>query len=483
MQKIIGRESEKQELLDIYNSGVPEFVIVYGRRRVGKTFLIREWFADKLSFYHTGLSPLEVDSASLLSSQLNNFALSLRNYGIDIYQPLTDWVIAFDLLKSYLKQQITLNPDKRQVVFIDELPWMDTPRSMFISALEHFWNGWGAGVPQLLLIVCGSATAWISDKLLHNKGGLYGRKTREIKLSPFTLSETEMFFKSRGVELNRYAQIQLYMMLGGIPYYLSFVQKGKSVEQIVDYLFSETSGKLRNELQQLFVSLFTNHSDCLKIISFLNKRKSGFSRKEISEATKLPYGGGLTKTLEALAESEFIARYTYYGNPVKETRYRLTDFFTLFQLSLFNKKPAPDSSKWKDTFSTKAMESWYGFAFETLCWNHISQIKKALGVESVHSQEFSWRCEGDSENAGAQIDLMIRRADSIINLCEMKFSLSEYTLDKSEEMNLRNKIATYQRISNCKESIHPVLVTTYGLQRNIHSGIIQQVVTMDDLFA
>ena len=482
MQAIIGRYKEIEELNSIYNSGVPEFVIVYGRRRVGKTFLIRELFADRLAFHHTGLSPQDMDENNMMNSQLQNFSSSLLNHGVSGHGSLKNWISAFDVLRSFLLERIEENPAKRQVVFLDELPWMDTPRSQFISALEHFWNGWGAGVPQLMLVVCGSATSWISDNLLHNKGGLYNRATREIKLHPFTLREAELFYESRGVMLNRYMQMQLYMMLGGIPYYMTFIRKGKSIDQIVDELFAQKEGKLRDELEQLFVSLFTNHEDCMKIVKLLGKRKTGYTRKEISEATKIPYGGGLTKTLKALAESEFICKYTYYGKPAKEERYRLIDFFTLYQLTVIGTKKNPDAKNWNDRFGQKAMTAWYGFAFETLCWNHIAQLKHALGIPSVHTEEFSWRIEGTKEDKGAQIDLMIRRADNIINLCEMKFCIADYVLDKAEEASLRNKIASYQRATGCTESIMPTLITTYGVARNAYSSFVQSVITANDLY-
>jgi len=481
MLDIIGRTKEIKELKEIFSSGSPEFVVIYGRRRVGKTFLIRECFEGSFAFYHTGLSPQDVDESSILASQLANFGSSLRNYGISCGL-LKDWLTAFDILKKLLVERISAEPEERQVVFIDELPWMDTPRSQFIPALEHFWNGWGSGVAQLMLVVCGSATSWISDNLLHSKGGLYDRMTREIKLYPFSLQEAEQFYEHKGIVLNRYDQMRLYMMLGGIPYYMSYVKKGQSVEQTVDTLFANQDGRLRDELDQLFVSLFTNHDDCKKIIKLLAKRKTGYTRKEISEIAKIPYGGGLTTTLKTLAESDFISKYTYYGKPSKEERYRLTDFFSIYQLTVMETQKRPDARSWKDRFGTKIMDFWYDFAFETLCWNHIRQIKFALGIPSVHTEEFSWRVEESDEVKGAQIDLMIRRADHIFNLCEMKFSLSDYSFTKDEEADLRNKIASFTRVTNCSETIMPILVTTYGLSQNVHSGMIQQVVAMDDLF-
>ncbi len=359
---------------------------------------------------------------------------------------------------------------------------MDTPRSGFLPALEHFWNGWGAGQTSLMLIVCGSATAWISDHLLHNKGGLYDRKTREIKLHPFTLHEAELYYQEQGIALDRYAQMQLYMMLGGIPYYMSYIRKGDSVEQTVDRLFVQRDAKLSDELEQLFMSLFTNHQDCLKIVRYLASRKSGYTRKEIAEKTGVPYGGGLTKTLKALAESDFIQKYVYYGLPAKEERYRLTDFYSLFALTVVGKKATPDKDVWKGQFDKRTMEIWYGFAFESLCWNHIPQIKQALGIPSVHTMEYSWRAEKNDEHPGAQIDLLIRRADRIINLCEMKFCVGEYVLDNDEAKSIRNKAAIYQQLTHCKEAIHPTIVTTYGLAANKYSSSIQRVVTMDDLF-
>lgn len=482
MQKIIGRKAERAELQQIYESGKPELVVVYGRRRVGKTFLIREFFKNRMAFYHTGLSQQEVEGTSMKENQLQNFAASLRRYGKVGQKTPIDWLSAFDDLRDLLEEKMRDEPQKRQVVFIDELPWLDTPRSGFVMAFEHFWNGWCAGQTNLMVIVCGSATSWICDNLLHNKGGLYGRKTREIKLHPFTLSESEAFYQAQGVSLKRYAQMQLYMMLGGIPYYMSYVRKGDSVEQIVEYLFAGKNPKLGGEMEQLFVSLFTNHQDCMKIVRLLATRKAGFTRKEIAEKTDISYGGGLTKTLKSLVESDFIQKYTYYGTPSKEERYRLIDFFSMYYLSVLDKHIAPDAAKWKSRFDKRTIETWQGFAFETVCWNHIEQIKKTLGIPSVQTVEFPWRATATEEYQGAQIDLIIRRSDKIINLCEMKFCIADYIIDKNEDAKIRNKIATYQRLTKCRESIFPILITTYGLENNKYRDLVQKVITMDDLF-
>ncbi len=470
MQKIIGRYSVIAEFERLYSSGKPEFVAVYGRRRVGKTYLIRELFAGRMAFHHTGLSNLDKEYKLVLASQLMNFDSSLRRYG---YQPkgVSSWMQAFDCLIDLLKEKIDTDPGKRLVVFIDELPWMDTPRSQFVSALEHFWNGWGAGQPQLMLIVCGSATSWIADNLIHNHGGLHGRLTAQIKLHPFTLAECEEYYKENGITLDRYSQLKLYMTIGGIPYYMSFVRKGKSLEQNTEMLFSSHDAKLQDELSQLFRSLFTNHEDCLAIARLLATRRTGFTRKEIATEAGVTYGGGLTKTLKMLEESDFIQSYTYYGTPQKETRYRLVDFFTIYWISVI------ENGK-----SHKSLASWFGFAFETLCWYHIIEIKNALGIKSVATEQFTWRAEANDEHPGAQIDLIIRRADRTLNICEIKFYDSEYIIDKDDDLRFRNRIGLYHKLTKCRETILPTIITTYGLTPNQYSNYIQNTITMDDLF-
>ena len=177
MCEIIGRKKEIAELKRYYESGRAEFVAVYGRRRVGKTFLIDEVFHDDMVFHHTGLSPYDRRRKITLKDQLQNFYFSLLRHGMeDIAQPKS-WMEAFFLLERFLE---TCDNGSRQVVFIDELPWMDTARSGFLTALEAFWNGWGNMRHNLLLVVCGSATSWMLDNLINNKGGLYGRLTGVI---------------------------------------------------------------------------------------------------------------------------------------------------------------------------------------------------------------------------------------------------------------------------------------------------------------
>ncbi len=473
-QNIIGREAEIKELQALYQSNKPVFAVVYGRRRVGKTFLIRELFDEELSFYHTGLSPYELKGEKLKEKQLSNFYFSLVKHGSTLKRAPNDWLEAFNALITLLEEK---GDESRQVVFIDELPWMDTPRSGFVTALEH---GWGAGRRNLMLVVCGSATSWISDKLLNNQGGLYDRTTDEIKLRPFTIGECESYYKANGIVMSKFDQLQCYMATGGIPYYLSMLQKGKSLAQNIDHLFFAPSAKLGLEFDRLYASLFTNAEDCKKIVRLLAQKRQGFTRKEIQEATKLSDGGGLTATLKALEVSDFITSYVKYDYPKREIYYRLVDFYSKFYLSFLDGKRTTNPHFWQDNLQTPSLTAWRGFTFEALCFYHLPQIKQALGISGVQTEAMPWKSR--KEKDGAQIDMVIARADHIVNICEMKFCDDDFSINASYDKNLRHKLSAFMEETKCKSSLRLTLVTTYGLKFNEYAGRVQNVITMDDLF-
>lgn len=475
-QRIIGRKREIQELNDLYNSSKPEFVVVYGRRRIGKTFLVRELFSDRFAFYHTGLSPAELDSGTLKSQQLQSFHSSLVRYGDRHTSVPENWLDAFDRLIQLLEGK----KDTRQIVFLDELPWMDTERSGFITALEHFWNGWAAGNPRVMLIVCGSSTSWINDRLINNHGGLYGRLTAEIKLCPFTLGECEEYFKQAGLVIDRYDQLQCYMVFGGIPYYLALLRRGESVAQNIDRLFFSPTGVLRVEFDRLFASLFTNVEDCKRIVTLLSTKRIGFTRKEIAEKTGLPYGGGLTTTLRTLIVSDFVSTYVNYDHSNRHTYYRLSDLFCMFYLSFLANHRSSNATFWQNNMVSPALNAWRGFSFEMVVFGHIPQIKQALNIGAVQTEVSPWH--SDKVTDGAQIDMVIERADRVVNLCEMKFCSDDFKVDAATDKDLRHKLAVFAEETKTRYSLHYTLITTYGLSRSPYQGRFQSVITMDDLF-
>jgi len=478
MNTIIGRKSEINELDRLYESDRSEFVAIYGRRRVGKTYLIKQALKDKFTFQHTGVSPVDQGGEkNRMKTQLDSFYYSLLNHGLEGFKQPKSWMEAFYQLEQLL---IRLDNGKRLVIFIDELPWMDTPRSGFLPAFESFWNGWCNGRDNIMLIVCGSATSWIISNLSKSKGGLYGRLTHEIKVSPFTLKESEEYFAHEGIEMSRYDIIQSHMVFGGIPYYLSYFKKGYSFEQNTDMILFGDKPRLKDEYNRLFDAIFTNAKDCKKIIRHLSTRNYGYTREEIAAATGLPLGGGLSDTLAALAESDFIIRYTPYGKNAGEY-YKLIDNFSLFWLK-YVETQQKESTFMNDNITSESMRAWRGIAFEQVCWQHVNQIKLALQIGGVKTSVSTYNYKGEDDKKGAQIDMLITRADNVVNLCEMKFTSDPYSIDKDEEDKMLYRVKILKETLSSRQTVHLTMITTYGVLQGKHSGKVQKVLCADDLF-
>ena len=470
---IIGRKEEQQILHSAAPSENSEFVAVYGRRRVGKTYLIRETFGYKFTFQHTGLAKGNT------KEQLFSFAISLRDAGYDDCPIPKSWLEAFSLLSTYLKN----STDEKKIVFLDELPWMDTPRSNFISAFEHFWNGWASARKDIVLIICGSATSWIINKVINDHGGLHNRVTKQIALQPFTLKECEMFAESKGLEMSRYQLAECYMVLGGIPYYWSLLEKGLSLAQNIDKIIFAKNGKLSNEFNQLYASLFKSPEQYIDIVTALGKKKAGMTREEIIAATDKYSNGALSKVLDELEYCGFIRKYNGFDKKSKQAIYQLIDNYTLFYFKFIQQNENNDEHFWSASIDSAMHRAWSGLAFERLCMAHTQQIKAALGIAGVLSNVYSWRKEADETSDGAQIDLLIDRKDQVINLCEMKYSLSEYAIDAEYEQKLRNKKSAFIDTTNTRKAVHLTMVTTFGIKVNAHSGIVQNEITLEDLFS
>lgn len=471
---MIGRKKEIEELERLYNSNKAELVAIYGRRRVGKTFLINQVFSDNFVFKHAGLSPDEKNNESETKRQLNQFYLNLLSYGLKPTKKPEDWFEAFYLLRQLLTSK---DNGKRMVVFIDELPWMDTKGSSFISAFEGFWNSYACAVDNLMLIICGSATSWMENNLINNHGGLYGRVTYEIKLSPFSLKETEEFLISKGIDFSRYNIVQLYMIFGGIPYYLNYIEKEYSLSQNIDNIFFKKNAQLKLEFDRLFKSVFIYSEKAKSIVKFLYTKNLGFTRKEIAQALHIKEGGSLSNYLNGLMASDFIIKYYPFGYPKRESYYKLVDPFCLFYLN-FCESRAENEHYFSQNISTNELNSWAGFAFENVCFNHIEQIKYALEILGVSTSASAYFNKED----GYQIDLILTRKDNIINVCEIKFYSDKFVVDKDYYLKVHRRTnLLYEKISN-KFSIRNTLISTYGVKRNEYSDVFVNNITLEDLF-
>lgn len=478
---IVGRKAEREKLEDMYRSDNAELVAVYGRRRVGKTFLIGELFKDRITFSHAGLSPLELretHGGTPLRNQLKHFYNSLILQGMERSRCPDNWLDAFLMLELFLKSR---ENGGRQLVFLDELPWMDTQKSGFMTAFEAFWNTWGCHQSHLMVIVCGSATSWMLDKLINSHGGLYNRLSCQIRLSPFNLKECEELFQHRHIKLSRYDMVQAYMTVGGIPYYLSQFARGLSLAQNIDQLFFERNAPLRDEYKRLFSSAFSQPEEMMRIVEVLSTRNCGYTRGEIAEKAAFTSGGGLTKALQALMESDLIIKYQPFGVSKNEVHYKLIDPFCQFFLKFVSGRSTLDDSFWLGNLASQQVTAWRGIAFENVCFQHIRQIKAALGIAGVSTTQSAWSKRSDDEE-GTQIDLIISRKDNVVNMCEIKYASADYTVNKKYERVLRNRQALLEAELKRGIVIHQTLITTYGLRANEYSGIFDSVVTMDDLF-
>ena len=473
-QALIARHGECEQIRRCVSSDRSEFVIVCGRRRIGKTFLVDSYFGGKYDFTFVGSHKAKTQV------QLRRFAKTLKEFSGKTYEPFADWYDAFGALRDYLA---SLPTDRKKIMFIDEMPWIDTRRSTFVNALEDFWNGWANRRSDIVLIASGSATSWMADNLISNQGGLHNRITQRIYLKPFTLAETEEYVRSRGGEWSRYDIVQCYMFTGGVPYYLSLLDFNGSVSQNIDSLCFEEGGALRGEYDELYNALFTNAGSYIRVVETLYRHKTGMERKELIKATGM--NGSFIKTvLNNLVACDFISCRQVFGK-ANTMVYRLKDFYTLFYLKFIAGNHNLDSKWWTHHLADPGVRAWEGLTFEVICMEHHERIKQALGISGMATAVSTWRSEGDEEKElpGTQVDMVIERADRIIHLCEMKFSEGAFSLSSEYATKLRNRAALFKLKTRTTKTVVHTFITTYGLGKGKYNGMVHSEVTMDDLFS
>lgn len=468
---MVGRIAEQAELRALLDNSESVFAAVYGRRRVGKTYLVRKTFGNHFAFDHVGLS------SGKMSDQLESFRNSLIAHGHRKCPVLKSWIGAFEELKKLLDR----GKSTKKIVFIDELPWMDTSKSRFIPAFEHFWNSWAAWRNDIVLIVCGSATSWLLNKVINSKGGLHNRVMKRIRLEPFTLAECEQLSAEKGLALDRHQIAECYMVFGGVAYYWSLLEKGLSVAQNIDRLFFSQNGALRGEYQELYKSLFRVPEPYERIVCALGTRKVGMTRSAVAEAAGLNDNGALTKYLEELEQCGFVRKYLAFGKIGKDALFQLVDNFTLFYFCFRTAIQRGAENYWLEKLDAQSHVVWTGLAFERVCLLHVQQIRIALGISGVATNVCSW--SGADENGRrAQIDLLLDRNDRVITLCEMKFADEAYALTKKDIESLRHKRAAFRFATGTRRAVHLTMVTAEGLEHNSYRNEIQRELTLDDLF-
>lgn len=481
VSNIIGRTREIAELQRLYNSHKSEFIAIYGRRRVGKSFLVNEVFGKKIVFSAVGtyIKDGDKDFVSYRQSQLDHFydALLLSGLSKTEHRP-TNWRECFLLLRKLLEQKRS----RRKVIFFDELPWLAGPQSAeMIAELGYFWNSWADRQRNIVLVACGSATSWMLDNVIHDYGGLHNRLTQILKLQPFTLAECEKYYKSHGFHLSRYEMCISYMALGGIPYYLDKLRPDQTISENIDRIFYADE-LIHLEFKDVYAGLYASKDRYVDVVKAIGSQFYGITQAEISSMVGIKTGGSLSKLLDNLEESGIIRNYPRYGKQRVEKVYQLQDFFSLFYLRFINGKQVK-AGGWNSIDRSGTFNNWTGDTFELLCITHLPQIQEALRLPSV-DRHYCWRGTSPDDN-GAQIDLLIEsNAARTDYLCEMKFYGSLFTIDKATRDNIQNKIDAFaaSKMHNKTHSLQVVLVTTMGLSRGEHSSLVNRTLTLNDLF-
>jgi hypothetical protein len=472
--KVVGRTSETALLRGLLTKESPEFVAIYGRRRIGKTFLIRQTYSEHIVFECSGLHQ------KTFSQQLENFWLTLHEFDPTRKPelPPKSWLQAFAQLKSYLTN---LPGKEKKVVFFDEISWFETPKAGFLAALDNFWNQFCTKRSDIILVICGSAASWIIHKVINDRGGLHNRITKKIQLAPFSLQETKLFLETNQVFLTPKDLAQIYMVVGGIPFYLRDISPGQSVPQILDELFIGPQATLANEFHNLYAALFKNNQLHEEIVQILAGKNMGMTRAELLQGLKLTSGGGLSIALEELIACGFVQKIYPINKTKAESLFRLMDEYTLFYFKFLHNQR--NNSSWQQLVSKPSYKIWSGYAFENLCIRHVNQIKTALGIRGIVSNNYSWYSKGSAKEAGGQIDFIIDRDDNCINLFEIKFYNTEFEFTQNDVALLQKKEMSFKKNTRTKKNVFWTLLTVFGAKPNTHFlSIITNQITLEDLF-
>ena len=481
IKHLIGRKAELKQLESIIHSSRPEFIAIYGRRRVGKTFLIRQFASAQKSIKYFDFSGQQ---NSPLQNQIDNFCVRLEE-AFKITRPLQrpkGWKEALLLLNSFLNEQ---TKNKKCMLFFDELPWIASRNSAFVSALDYIWNQYWSRNKNIKLIVCGSAASWIIEKVINAKGGLHNRVTGQMNLSPFNLNEVESYLRDKGIKLTRIEILKIYMAIGGVPFYWTHIQKGKSGAESIDSLFFRKAAPLKDEFQRLLSSLFENSEVHKKIVEALANNRHGVSREELLAQLKIKSGGQFNRYLNELTISGFIQEFIPYGRKKKNHYFRLIDPFCFFYLK-WQTEISGGRTSWKSLQNTPRLQSWLGYTFENVCIMHEEKIKQVMELTDsvVTSSSWSFRPSVRSQKEqGVQFDLLWKRKDGVIQIFEIKYSESPFKLEKNYAKVLSNKIEIFKEKTKFKGQVFLTLVSPFGLAQGLwNDDIVDTVVDLNEIW-
>lgn len=489
---MINRKDEEEIFIKECEKGEASLIAVYGRRRIGKTFFIRDFIKQRagscISFQFTGSK--DVSSKDHLTIFIHELKSWLS------YTPKnrpTSWMEAFIELSSALDLSQSQNPDKKLAIFIDELPWVGSKD--FMAAFSWFYNSYFESCANGICIVCGSATTWMIEKFVKDKKGFHDRITAEVRMHAFNLEETERYLQWKGFELDRKSICDVYMVTGGVAKYLSYFEKQYSIIENIQNIYFSTSGRMSDEYNEIMTSLFGIDSLHEKIIKVLSEGGAGhgLEASELSKKINLnSTGGAFSKALSELVISGFIMPISKMGSRKKNMTYRLSDPFCHFYNKWMSKLSKNDLMRlpndyWEKEFSSQSWVTWAGHAFENICHIHYREYLKARGISGTSAQVYYWKyiASTNSNELGAEIDMVVER-ESTYELVECKYYNDEFTISSAYANNLKNKIEMFKKygVRSKKHDIKLVMLTSYGTKKNAMYNTlnVSQSISIDDLF-
>jgi hypothetical protein len=471
---MIGRKLEVGKMNRLLKSGRSEFLAVTGRRRVGKTYLIDEVFRKHYCFSMTGIQKANQ------RKQLVNFAVKLSEYdGSGTPQPMKNWQAAFLQFKAYLQ---TLDKNKKHVIFIDELPWVATPRAGFVQLLAHLWNDYLSKESHFLLVVCGSATSWVARNIVNDSGGLHNRLTELIHLYPFTLPESKAYLKKNGLRFTDQEIAKVYMALGGIPYYLQNIKRGESSPVAIERICFAPTGLLRNEYDNLYKALFKNANLYQEIIAVLASHPNGMPNARIVKKLGIKVNGSYHRAMKDLIASDFVRETHPFGRKKRGSFFRLIDEYSVFYHRFIAPNRNYTSGIWQQLAASQSYKTWTGYAFESICFQHIDLIKRALGIGAVTTDISSINVSGSGQGEGFQIDMLIDRRDDCIHLCEMKFHAGPFTITKEYYRKLIRKRQLFIEHTGTRKQVIYTFISNHGIAENEYAlEVVDVELTLADI--
>jgi hypothetical protein len=465
----VGRKNELRMLNDAYRSGKDELVVLYGRRRIGKSSLVKRFAEKKKAYYE-----FEALEGETTPGQINHFLQQLKK---QIDDPILDSVrfANWEQVFTYLTEKVINRKSKvKKILFLDELPWMAAGRIRLVSLLKYYWdNHWKS--KHVMLILCGSVASFMVKKVLHSNA-LYGRTTIEILLKGFSPEEAARLLSKKR---SREETLNYQLVFGGVPKYLEQINTSQSFNKNMNTLCFSPHGIMLKEVERIFYSQFREPRTYLKIINLL---KNGiFSLSEISSKTKIPSGGGLKQYLKNLERAEMIRSYIPFdrsGNS-KFKKYTLADEFLVFFFKYMgpNLRVIKESSSRRlfETLTQNSFDSWLGFAFERFCLKHAGLLALVMDFADDILLASPYFKKNDER---FQIDLLYQRADRVITVCEIKHQNIKIGTNIIPEMQRKCALLKVPR----GYALEKALISLYGPDNSLKdTGYFHHFVTLDDI--